>query len=88
MITYGPFRATLRKRNISQYDLIRYGIDTRTLTRLRRDLPIETTTLNRLCLIIGCQPNDIIEVVHTMEEIDDLKKNRIERKYQKEKELL
>lgn len=39
-----------------------------TLTRLRKGENINTTTLNDLCLMLRCQPSDILEVVATDQE--------------------
>ena len=39
-----------------------------TLQNLRHGGNINTTTLNAICLILRCQPSDIIEVVATDEE--------------------
>jgi putative transcriptional regulator len=39
-----------------------------TMQRLREKGDINTKTLNTLCVILKCQPSDIIEVVPTDEE--------------------
>ena len=39
-----------------------------TLQNLRHGGNINTTTLNAICLILRCQPSDVIEVVATDEE--------------------
>lgn len=39
-----------------------------TLQNLRHGGNINTTTLNAICLILRCQPSDIIEVIATDEE--------------------
>lgn len=39
-----------------------------TMTKLRRGENINTTTLNTLCVLLKCQPGDILEVVPTNEE--------------------
>ena len=74
----------MKQRNINQNDLIRYGVTNDTIDRLKKDEHISTYTLNKLCLIIGCTPNDIIEVVATKEELLYLEENKIERKYKKD----
>lgn len=39
-----------------------------TMTKIRRGEHINTTTLNILCVLLKCQPGDILEVVPTDEE--------------------
>ena len=39
-----------------------------TMTKIRRVENINTTTLNILCVLLKCQPGDILEVVPTDEE--------------------
>ena len=39
-----------------------------TLTRIRHGGDINTTTLNALCIMLRCQPGDIMEVIPTNEE--------------------
>ena len=38
------------------------------MTKIRRGENINTTTLNILCVLLKCQPGDILEVVPTDEE--------------------
>ena len=55
---------TLKKKDISQYRLIKeYGIDYAQLHRLRHNQVVKTTILDRLCNILECQIEDIMEVV-------------------------
>ena len=64
MIVYNPFWNTLKKNNISTYALItRYNISSSTISRLKNNKPITTTTLNDLCRILNCSVADIIEYV-------------------------
>jgi len=39
-----------------------------TLSRIRKKETINTTTINDLCIMLRCQPSDIIEIVPTDEE--------------------
>lgn len=39
-----------------------------TLTRIRRGGDVNTETINRICIMLRCQPGDILEVVPTDEE--------------------
>lgn len=64
MISYEPFWRTLKERNISTYHLInKQGILPDTIQRLRNGRPITTTTINTLCVVIGCTVDEILEYV-------------------------
>lgn len=39
------------------------GIDHKTLDRLKKNSNITALTLEKLCLILDCQPNDVITFV-------------------------
>ncbi|MBE6948623.1 MAG: helix-turn-helix transcriptional regulator [Ruminococcaceae bacterium] len=64
MIRYDPLWRTLKKKNISQYKLIKdYGIDKAQLQRLRANSVVKTVILDTLCSILDCPIEDIIEYV-------------------------
>lgn len=64
MIKYDPLWRTLKEKGISQYQLIKdYGIDKAQLQRLRQDLVVKTLILNRLCQILNCRIEEIMEYV-------------------------
>lgn len=51
VITYEPFWRTLKESEESTYTLIyKHHISSSTIDRLRNDKPINTTTINDLCL--------------------------------------
>jgi len=51
---------TMEKNGISQYQLLKGGIDNKTLDSLKKGKNITMITLEKLCRIIGCTPNEII----------------------------
>ena len=51
----------MKSKKISQYQLLKMGIDNKTLDELKHNKNITVLTLEKLCTIIGCTPNDIIE---------------------------
>jgi len=64
MIIYRRFWETLRNSKESTYTLIKnHHISSSTINKLRKDLPINTTTLNDLCRILHCRLEDIAEYV-------------------------
>lgn len=68
MFNYNPLWETMKKKGISQYALIKeYNISTGTLDALRKNASVTVHTLERLCLILDCAPNDIL---HIEKEVD------------------
>lgn len=64
MISYEPLWATMKNKHISTYKLIKeFGINPNTITCLKHNRYISTFTLEKLCVILDCTPNDIIEIV-------------------------
>ena len=60
MIDFSPLWETMKERNITQYHLLQNGIDNKTLDSLKKNKNISLITLEKLCNIIGCTPNDIV----------------------------
>ena len=64
MIKYDRLWATLKEKKVSQYKLINdYGIDKAQLQRLRQNMIVKTLILDRLCSILDCRIEDIMEYV-------------------------
>lgn len=64
MLKYDKLWQTLKAKDISQYKLIKdYGIDKAQLHRLRKNMVVKTLILNRLCSILDCRIEDIVEYV-------------------------
>ena len=62
MISFRKFWTYLEENQITQYELIKNrGISTSNLAKLRKNAKIETSTIERLCDALGCQPGDIME---------------------------
>lgn len=58
---YSPLWKTMERMQVSQYQLLKGGIDNKTLDSLKKGKNITMVTLEKLCRIIGCTPNDIVE---------------------------
>ena len=58
---YEPLWETMKKNNISQYTLLKNGIDNKTLDTLKKGKNITMITLEKLCRIVGCTPNDVVK---------------------------
>ena len=64
MIVYDRLWETMKAKGVSQYKLIHeYGISTGQLDRLRKNENINAYTLNKLCRILDCDLNDIMEYI-------------------------
>ncbi len=61
MITYDKMWAYMGEHHISQYRLVVSGISHSTLTRLKRNQPVSVDTIDKLCGILGCGVNDVME---------------------------
>lgn len=61
ILSYLPLWKTMKEKNISQYQLLKMGIDNKTLDGLKHDRNITLLTLEKLCVILECTPNDIVE---------------------------
>lgn len=53
----------MEEKGISQYYLLKSGVDNKTLDSLKKNKNITVLTIEKLCTIIGCTPNDIIEFI-------------------------
>ena len=63
-ISYKPLWKTMIQRKITTYALIhKYNFNARTIYNLKHNQSITMHTLKKLCEILDCKPNDIIEFV-------------------------
>lgn len=60
MIDYSPLWETMKQKGITQYMLIQNGLDNRTLDWLRKNKNITMLSLEKLCELLDCTPNDIV----------------------------
>ena len=64
MIRYTAFWETLKKSEESTYTLIKnHHISSSTIDKLRKNRPLNTTTINDLCRILNCRVEDVMEYV-------------------------
>ena len=61
MISFDPLWKTMSDKGITQYKLLKSGIDNKTLDSLKKEKNITLLTLEKLCSILNCTPNDIVE---------------------------
>lgn len=64
MIDYSPFWNTLKHSNETTYTLInKHHISSAIIDKLRKNKPMNTTTLNDLCRILDCHLEEIAQYV-------------------------
>ena len=57
------YRAKMEEKGVTQYRLIKMGIDNKTLDSLKKNNNITLLTLEKLCRIVGCTPNEVVRFV-------------------------
>lgn len=60
IIDYTPLWETMNKKEISQYYLLKNGLDNKTLDSIKKGKNITLLTLEKLCILLDCTPNDVI----------------------------
>lgn len=63
IIDYSPLWETMKRKGMSQYRLLKSGIDNKTLDSLKKNNNITLLTLGKLCKILECTPNDIVRFI-------------------------
>lgn len=62
MITYDRLWQTMKQQGVSQYDLYtHYNVNRSQLNRLRHNENVEINTIDKLCNILQCRIEDIME---------------------------
>ena len=62
MITYDRLWQAMKQRGVSQYDLYtHYNVNRSQLNRLRHNENVEVNTIDKLCNILQCRVEDIME---------------------------
>ena len=69
MISYRPFWETLQHSSESTYTLIKnHHISSSTIDKLRKNKPMNTTTINDLCRILDCSIAEVMEYIPSEED--------------------
>jgi len=61
MLDYSPMWETMKRKGITQYRLLKSGIDNKTLDAIKKGNNITMLTLEKICTILECSPNDVIQ---------------------------
>ena len=61
MINYTPFWKSLERSSETTYTLIKnHHISSSTIDKLRKNKPLNTTTINDMCRILNCRVEDVM----------------------------
>ena len=63
VLDYSPLWETMRRKEISQYSLLKAGIDNKNLDTLKKGNNITLLTLEKICAVLDCTPNDVVRFV-------------------------
>ena len=63
MFDYSPLWETMKQKGVTQYHLLKSGVDNKTLDSLKKNKNITMVTLEKLCRIVGCTPNEVVRFV-------------------------
>ncbi len=65
MVSYEPLWLTMKEKGITTYTLIeKYKVQSKTVYNLKHNKNITTATLETLCNILDCTPNDILTFIN------------------------
>ena len=60
-ISYEKLFKLMEQKGIKKFDLRKKGLSPTIVNRLVKNGDVNTSTIARLCEILGCQPGDIME---------------------------
>lgn len=61
MTSYEPLWKTMKAKGVTTYTLIyKMGFSAYTITNLKRNKSITMNTMEKLCKVLQCTPNDIV----------------------------
>ena len=63
MIDFSPLWNTMKEKGISQYQLIKLGIDRKTLDSLRKNKNVTLLTIEKIAKILDCKIQDIVRFI-------------------------
>ena len=64
MIVFDKLWQTMKQKGFSTYKLReRCGIDSKTIRRLKANDNVESKTVNKLCAVLNCKVEDIMEYI-------------------------
>lgn len=64
-IDYSPLWETMKKKNVSQYRLIKNGISSTVLDCMKNNTQLFPCEIKKLCEILDCREGDIVDFSYT-----------------------
>lgn len=62
MYSYEPLWKTMKRKNVTTYQLIKKGIEKKTIYNLQHNANVTVLTLEKLCTILDCEVSDVVEI--------------------------
>ena len=63
VLDYSPMWDTMERKGISQYSLLKSGIDNKTLDSIKKGKNLTLLTLEKICMILDCTPNEVVRFI-------------------------
>ena len=63
VLDYSPMWDTMQRKGISQYSLLKAGIDNKTLDSIKKGKNLTLLTLEKICDVLDCTPNEVVRFV-------------------------
>ena len=63
VLDYSPMWDTMQRKGISQYSLLKAGIDNKTLDSIKKGKNLTLLTVEKICEILDCTPNEVVRFV-------------------------
>lgn len=62
MYSYEPLWQTMKKKKVTTYQLIKQGIEKKTIYNLQHNANVTVLTLEKLCTILDCSVSDVVKI--------------------------
>lgn len=63
VLDYSPMWETMQRKGISQYSLLKAGIDNKTLDAIKKGKNLTLLTVEKICNVLECTPNEVVRFV-------------------------
>jgi len=63
MYNYNPLWQTMKHKKFTTYKLLKAGITRKTLYNLQHSCNVTVETLEKLCSILDCSVEDVVEII-------------------------
>ena len=63
VLDYSPMWDTMQRKGMSQYSLLKAGIDNKTLDSIKKGKNLTLLTLEKICDVLDCTPNEVVRFV-------------------------